>query len=222
MTDIVVSYDGSSTDDDGLALGKMLSRAGSTLSLAYVRHSREFDPKREELAQHDAERRLQHGTTWIGAEGAPQHIIINPSTPEGLRQLAASESAKVVVFGSDYRTSPGRAEPGSTALGMLEGGPVAIAVAAAGLRLNPDAKIETIATFGSDPDPAAAQTAEALASRLGAQVTSSGGSDADLIIVASQAGGPAGKIQLSSAARAWLNSARGSVLVLAGGTPVEL
>ena len=221
MTDIVVSYDGSSTDDDGLALAKMLSRSGGSLSLAYVRHAREFDPKREELAQHDAERRLEHGTTWIGAEGVPQHIIINPSTPEGLRQLAASESAKVVVFGSDYRTSPGHAEPGATALGMLEGGPVAIAVAAAGLRLDPNATITSIATFGSDPDPAATQTAATLAAKLGAEVTSNGSTEADLIIVGSQAGAPAGKIQLSSAARTWLSSARGSVLVLAGGTPVE-
>jgi hypothetical protein len=66
------------------------------------------------------------------ADGVPQHIVINPSTPEGLRRLAEAETAKVVVFGSDYRTSPGRAEPGATALGMIEGGPVAIAVAAHG------------------------------------------------------------------------------------------
>src|ERR1700730_876951 len=131
----------------------MLASTGASLALAYVRHSREFDPKREELAQHDAERRLQHGTTWIGAEGVPQHIVINPSTPAGLRQLADAESAKIVVFGSDYRTPPGRAEPGATALGLLEGGPVAVAVAAAGLRLVPDGKIETIATFGNEPDP---------------------------------------------------------------------
>ena len=109
MTDIVVSYDGSSTDDDGLALGKMLSRTGASLSLAYVRHSREFDPKREELAQHDAERRLQHGHDLIGAEGAPQHIIINPSTPEGLRQLAASEAARSSP--SAPTTGPHRAAP---------------------------------------------------------------------------------------------------------------
>jgi hypothetical protein len=222
MTDLVVSYDGSSTDDDGLVLGKMLGRTGASLSLAYVRHSREFDPRREELAQHDAERRLQHGTAWIGAEGVPQHIVVNPSTPEGLRQLAESESAKVVVFGSDYRTSPGRAEPGAAALGMLEGGPVAVAVAAAGLRLSPDGKIETIATFGNEPDPAATETASNLAAKLGAVLVAGGGPPADLIIVPSQAGGPTGRIQLSSAARAWLNSARGSALVLAGGTPVLL
>jgi hypothetical protein len=99
---------------------------------------------------------------------------------------------------------------------------VAVAVAAAGLRLNPAGKIETIAIFGSDPDPIAAQTAGDLAAKLGAEVIAGGGSAADLIVVPSQAGGPTGRIQLSSAARAWLNTARGSALVLAGGTPVLL
>jgi hypothetical protein len=222
LTDIIVSYDGSSTDDDGLVLGKMLARTGASLALAYVRHSREFDPKREELAQHDAERRLQHGTTWIGVEGVQQHIVINPSTPEGLRQLAEAESAKVVVFGSDYRTPPGHAEPGAAALGMLEGGSVTIGIAAAGLRLNPAAKIEKITVYAGDPDPAVSQTATSLAAKLGAEVIAPNSVSADVIVVSSQSGGPPGKVQLSSAARAWLNSARGSVLVLPGATPLDL
>jgi hypothetical protein len=222
LTDIIVSYDGSSTDDDGLVLGKMLARTGALLSLAYVRHSREFDPKREELAQHDAARRLQHGTTWIGVEGGQQHIVVNPSTPEGLRRLADRESAKVVVFGSDYRTPPGHAEPGAAALGMLEGGPVAIGIAAAGLRLNPDAKIEKITVYAGDPDPAASQTATALAAKLGADVIAPNSSSADLIVVPSQAGVSPAKTQLSSATRAWLNSARGSVLVVPGASPLDL
>jgi hypothetical protein len=221
-TDIIVSYDGSLTDDDGLALGKMLAHTGASLALAYVRHSREFDPRREELAQHDAERRLEQGTTWLGLVGAPRHIVINPSTPEGLRQLAEAEQAKVIVFGSDYRTPPGHAEPGATALGLLEGGPVATAVAAAGLRLHPDAKLRSINVFGSDPDPAATQTAEALAAGLGAELLPAGSSSADLHVVPSQRGAPAGRIQLSGAARTELDSARGSVLVLPAGTPVLL
>ena len=222
MTDIIVSYDGSSTDDDGLALGKMLGRSGASLSLAYVRHTREFDPRREELAQHDAERRLDHGTAWIGAQSAPRHVVINPSTPEGLRGLASAESAKVIVFGSDYRTSPGRAQPGATAQGLLEGGPVAIAVAAAGLRLKPDARLESIAVFGSDAASAASQTAGALADALGAELVAIGGSAVDLIVVGSQPGAPAGRVQLSSAARSEMSSAQCSVLVLPGDTAVVL
>ena len=57
----IISYDGTPNDDDALALGKRLAAAGVGLSLAYVRHSREFGPGREELAQHDAEQRLERG-----------------------------------------------------------------------------------------------------------------------------------------------------------------
>ena len=53
--DVIISYDGTPNDDDALSLGKMLARAGATLALAYVRHSREFDPRREALAQHGGE-----------------------------------------------------------------------------------------------------------------------------------------------------------------------
>ncbi|MBV9943962.1 MAG: hypothetical protein JO262_17680, partial [Solirubrobacterales bacterium] len=60
-SDLIVSYDGTANDDDALALGKLLARTGARLALAYIRHSREFDPRREELAQHDAERRLEQG-----------------------------------------------------------------------------------------------------------------------------------------------------------------
>ena len=52
--DIIVSYDGTPNDDDALALGEALAASGASLALAYVRHSREFDPGREQLAQHDA------------------------------------------------------------------------------------------------------------------------------------------------------------------------
>ena len=68
---VIISYDGTSNDDDALALGKMLARAGFTLALAYVRHSREFNPRREELAQHDADQRLERGAALLGDPKRP-------------------------------------------------------------------------------------------------------------------------------------------------------
>src|SRR5437763_6302172 len=112
---IIVSYDGTSNDDDALALGRMLANSGVGLALAYVRHSREFDPRREELAQHDAESRLEHGAAGLGDPDAPRHIVVSASTGEGLAKLAESEGASVIVFGSDYRITPGHVEPGATA-----------------------------------------------------------------------------------------------------------
>jgi nucleotide-binding universal stress UspA family protein len=219
--DIIVSYDGTPNDDDALALGKLLATTGASLALAYVRHSREFDPRREELAQHDAERRLEQGAAWLGDPSLPKHVVVSRSTGEGLEQLAVSEGAAVIVFGSDYRTPPGHAEPGNTAQHLLEGAPVAIAVAAAGLRTETDASIGAISVSAPNGDTAAAATAQALADKLGASVGAPE-HDADLIVVGSQASSPAGRIALSGLSRSQLSAAHGSVLVVAHGKPVAL
>ena len=223
-SDLIVSYDGTANDDDALALGKLLARTGASLSLAYIRHSREFDPAREELARHDAQRRLEQGAAWLGDPDVAKHVVFSGSTGEGLGQLAEAEGASVIVFGSDYRTSPGRAEPGNTAERLLEGGsPVAIAVAAAGLRSLADAEIASIAVAGADGDSAARQTAEALAASLGANIVEPGDPAIDLIVVGSPPSASARRITLSGASRALLNSAaRGSVLVVPAGEPVRL
>ena len=133
-SDLIVSYDGTPNDDDALALGRLLARTGASLSLAYIRHSHEFDPAREELAQHDAVRRLEQGAAWLQEPDIPKYVVFSGSTEAGLEQLAEAEQAAAIVFGSDYRTPPGRAEPGTSADRLLGGGSVAIAVAAAGLR----------------------------------------------------------------------------------------
>ena len=63
------------------------------------------------------------------------------STGEGLGALAVRENADLVVFGSDWHTAPGHVQPGQSALRLLEGGPASIAIAAAGLRNKPDARL---------------------------------------------------------------------------------
>ena len=220
-TDIIVSYDGTPNDDDALALGKALARGGATLALAYVRHSREFDPRREELANHDAQRRLESGATWLGDPDIPRHIVFSASTGEGLAQLAQSEGASLIVFGSDYRTPPGRAEPGTTAQYLLEGGGVAIAVAQAGLRTDSEVAIKSISKANPGGDDALERTAQLLAERLGATLVSNGAGPADMIVVASQAGGPERRITLGGSTRSMLNSALGSVIVLPRGTALS-
>jgi len=220
---IIVSYDGTANDDDALALARAFASAGAKLALAYVRHSREFDPRREELAHHDAERRLEHGATGLGDPDLPRHVVVSASTGEGLAQLAESEGTSMIVFGSDYRTPPGRAEPGTAAQHLLEGGPVAIAVAAAGVRTMRDLAIRTIAVSGSaDSDEAAQQTAASLAEKLGASIVDEGGDQVDLVVVGSSASGPPDRVTLSGADRSRLNSLRGSVLVVPRGKPVAL
>jgi nucleotide-binding universal stress UspA family protein len=217
---LIVSYDGTINDDDGLVLGQLLAAGGSTLALAYVRHSREYDPRREEIAQHDAMRRLEHGATWLDDPDVERHVALDPSTGAGLAKLAPSEQAGVVVFGSDYRTSPGRVEPGGAAQFLLSGGPVAVAVARAGLRVEALAKLATISVSPSEDDSAAQGTASALAEALDAELVSAEERHADLIVVGSSPTAQPGRIALSGAARSKLDSARSSVLVVARETPI--
>jgi nucleotide-binding universal stress UspA family protein len=215
---IIVSYDGTTNDDDALMLGRMLAGAGATLALAYVRHSREYDPRREEIGEHDARRRLAQGATWLGEPDIPTHVVLNPSTSAGLAELAAAEGVTVLVFGSDYRTAPGHVEPQGTAQGLLEGGTVAVAVAAAGLRAGERYALSSISVAG-ETDGAAAQTAAALSAATGAELLP-GARDADLIIVDSRPDAALGRIALDGSTRGRLNSARGSVLVVPRGAPL--
>jgi NAD-dependent DNA ligase len=219
--DLIISYDGTPNDDDALALGKLLAQTGSAVALAYVRHSKEFDPKREQVAQHDAEQRLERGAALFGTPVA-QHVVVGASTGEVLGELAQREGASIVVFGSEYRTPPGRAEPGTSAQRLLEGGPVAIAIASGGLRAQADAGIRSIAVpFAGPVNDDARATAAALAEKLGATVVDVSSGPIDLIVVGSQAGASKGRVVVAGEVRNELNSARSSVLVLPAETRIE-
>jgi nucleotide-binding universal stress UspA family protein len=218
---MIISYDGSANDDDAIALGKRLARAGFVPALAYVRHSREFDTRREELAQHDAEQRLERGAALLGDPEITRHVVFGAATGAGLRQLAESEGAKLVVFGSDYRTTPGQVEPGASAQRLLDGGPVAIAIAAAGLRARADDAIRSIAVpLAGARNDVARETAGTLATKLGAEVIESPTEPVDLIVVGSQPGAPAGRIVVGGDVRNELDRTRSSVLVLPAGAAV--
>jgi nucleotide-binding universal stress UspA family protein len=147
----------------------------------------------------------------LGDQSVATHVVFSAATDQGLEQLAAEQGARLIVFGSDYRTTPGRAEPGNTAQRLLEGGPVAIAVAQAGLRSGPTTSIRSIGASGS-----AEEVARELANRLGASFVLNGG-PTDLVVVSSSPEGRPGRVSLSGAARVALNSARGSVVVLPTG-----
>jgi nucleotide-binding universal stress UspA family protein len=211
---ILVSYDGTPNDDDALALAKLLAAGGSPLALAYVRHSREFDERREALAAHDAKRRLEQGAQWLGDPSLPQHIVIHASTWVGLAELAAEIGASMIVFGSDYRTSPGSVAPGTSAQHLLEGGPVAVAVAPAGIRTSGPAAITKIAVDG---DPVAAGSARVLADLLGATVVPESDHSTDLTVIGSRPEAAPGKIALTSSSRGRVIGARSAVLVVPAG-----
>jgi nucleotide-binding universal stress UspA family protein len=219
---LIISYDGTPNDEDALALGKMLAPAGFTLTLAYVRHAREFDAAREELAAHDADQRLARGAELLGDPQAQRQVVISASTGEGLAQLAETKDASLIVFGSDYRTAPGHVEPGTSAQHLLEGGSVPVAIATAGLRTQFHERMASIAVPIAGPfNDVARHVASALAARLGAEMVDPSLGSPDLIVVGSQPDAPAGHIVVGGDVRSELNRARASVLVLPGGTPLR-
>src|ERR1700691_4249804 len=218
---LIISYDGTPNDDDALALGKLLSQTGLSVALAYVRHSKEFDPRREQVAQYDAEQRLERGAALIGIP-VTKHVVVGASTGQVLGELAQELGASIIVFGSDYRTPPGRAEPGTSAQRLLENGTVAIAVAAAGLRAKPENSIKAIAVpFAGPVNDDARATAQALATKLDAEVVDASADSIDLIVVGSQQGAPKGHVVVAGEVRNELNSARSSVVALPAETRLE-
>src|SRR5271167_4287112 len=116
QTKIIISYDGTENDHDALALGRIFGDAGAQVSLAYVRHSQEADPRREAEVNAEAEAILQRGAEWLGHPEVGRHVVLSGSTGEGLRALAEREEADLVVFGSDAHTAPGHVQPGRSAL----------------------------------------------------------------------------------------------------------
>jgi nucleotide-binding universal stress UspA family protein len=216
----IISYDGTPNDDDAVALGKMLSGAGFELVLAYVRHAREFDPGRDAVAQHDAEQRLERGAGLLGDQQVTRHVLVGASTRDALAQLAGSEGASLVVFGSDYRTAPNHVEPGNTAQHMLDGGSVAVAIAPAGLRTKQGAAIRSIAVPIAGPhNDVARETASSLAEKLGAEVGPVS-QDVDLIVVGSKPDAPTGHVVVGGDVRTELDNARSPVLVLPADSPI--
>jgi len=199
VTTLIVSYDGTDNDRDALALGRTLAGAGAALELAYVAHRSEPEPD--------------------SPTDVPFHVVDNPSTAEGLRELAVSRGAEVIVFGSEYRTARGHVDPQATAKRLLEGGPVALALAPAGYAEANHKAIRTIRAVSEDGDPCTLETAEALAHKLGADVVASGA--ADLVVVGSKPGTVNGRVTVSAAAEYLIELAGCPVLVLPRGVSVR-
>jgi nucleotide-binding universal stress UspA family protein len=147
-------------------------------------------------------------------------VVFHASTGEGLIELAESEHADVVVFGSDYRTAAGTVQPGTSAQRMLSGGPTAVAVAPADLRSHPSVKVARIGVL-AEGDDAAQETASTLASALGATATDAEDESVDLLVVGSREGTPEGRVELSASAEYEIATATSPVLVVPRGKAVR-
>jgi nucleotide-binding universal stress UspA family protein len=212
---IIVSYDDTDNDRDALALGRLLAFSGAELALAYVRHS-----VGGALEQKEAEEILARAAASVGAPEMPRYVVVNPATSVGLTELAERENADIIVFGSEYRTAPGTVKPGISAHKLLLGGPAAIAVAPAGLRSHPSVSVNTVGLI-DEGDEAARQTANSLATALGASVGDPSAGPVDLLVVGSRPESPQGKVTLSAASDYVVESATYPVLVTPRGVGLD-
>ncbi len=220
--EIIVSYDATNMDQDALALGRVLAGERNSLALAYVRHAIEEGDQREQLAATEAAALLDGGAKLLGQPDVARFIVFGASTSEGLSQLATSEQASLIVFGSEYRTADGHVEPQTSARRLLEGGRIAVAVAPAGFRArNGKKKIKTIGAIAPEEDPCVKTTADSLAERLGAAVTTSPHAAPDLLVIGSKIGTHPGVVSMSAAGRYLMGMVRCPVLVLPRGVGVD-
>ena len=219
-TKIIVSYDGTDNDRDALALGKLLAAAGASVALAYVRHAPEGKISAERLAEQEAKALLEAGAQALGEPDVTTHVVLSASTPDGLRDLAAEIDARVIVFGSEYRTAPGHVDPQASARRLLDGGPIAVALAPSGFHELSEYAVGTIGAVGEDGDPCVLETAEAIAATLHGSVAPRATANADLMVVGSKPGTVTGRVTISAAADYLIELARCPVLVLPRGVAV--
>jgi nucleotide-binding universal stress UspA family protein len=230
MSSILISYDGTYNEDDAVALGRVFAHAGAEVSLAYVRHAPEVETSREILAQHEAEELLQRGAELLGDSDVARHVITDRSTPDGLRALAERIGAEAIVFCSDSHTAQGHVAVGNSAQRLLEGGPVAVAIAPAGFAKASGADWGSIPhsghaagspigqhNIGVVGDGGAQATAESLARALGAEVVAADHHSVDALVVGSRPEAEDGRVSISAASENLIEIATCPVLVVPHG-----
>jgi nucleotide-binding universal stress UspA family protein len=217
-TNIIVSYDGTANEDDAIALGGLFARAGAQVSLGYVRHTNEA------VSDEEAQEVLDRGAALFAGTFASSHAVTDRSTPEGLRALAEQIGAQAIVFCSDSHTAHGHITIGNSAQRLLEGGPVAVAIAPAGLAEGDGDKtrVQRIVAVGEAGGAGGAQaTAQALATALDAEVVPVADDEADLLVIDSRPEAERGRVSLSSSAAHLIEIATCPVLVLPSGVSLR-
>jgi nucleotide-binding universal stress UspA family protein len=218
MTSIIVSYDGTANENDAIALARTFADAGAQVSLGYVRHTNEA------VSDAEAQEVLDRGAALFGGTFASSHAVTDRSTPQGLLALAEQIGAQAIVFCSDSHTAPGHITIGNSAQRLLEGGPVAVAIAPAGLA---DADggssgVQRIVAVGEAGGEGSAQaTAQALAGALGAQVVPVANDQADLLVIDSRKEATQGRVSISSSAAHLIEIATCPVLVTPRGVTLS-
>ncbi len=214
-TKVIVSYDGTANEDDAIAFGSLLHRAGAEVSLGYVRHTDEA------VSDEEAQVVLDRGAAHFDGTFASRHAVTDRSTPEGLQALAAQIGAQAVLFCSDSHTAQGHITIGNSAQRLLEGGNVAVGIAPVGLAESRSSARRIVAVGEAGGAGSAQATAQALASALGAEVVPVLDAEADLVVIDSRADAEQGRVSISSSAAHLIEIATCPVLVLPSGISLQ-
>lgn len=215
----IVSYDDTPNDRDALMLGRVLAQAGAELTLAYVRHTTQSERRREELEGHEAEALLERGAHALDGIEVERRVIVSGSTAEGLKLLAEETDAEVIVFGSDYRTPPGRVSPQHSSERLLDGGHTAIAIAPAGYS-HSEPHVHMIGLMASPGDDAAIETVRDLADSLRGVATRDE-RQVDMLVIGSRSEAQEGQVLLSAQYAREIENATAPVLVVPRGVPLR-
>jgi nucleotide-binding universal stress UspA family protein len=178
---VVVGFDGTSSGEDALALGRACARVlGSPLVVATVhpapapissgRVDAEWVADRHRLAEDT----LELARRWLGTtDPAEYRVVASTSAAHGLHDLAEELAASVIVVGSSSAAAEQRLFAGSTADRILAGSHAPVGVAPAGLRDRNISPLQSIGVAYIDtPDAhAALDLAVRLATRAGASLT---------------------------------------------------
>ena len=98
-------------------------------------HAPSDRPLRRSVEEREAETLLARGAGWLADLEVEHPRGRQPIDARGPAPADAEEErADIVVFGSDYRTAPGRVAPQHTTQSLLECGPAAVAIAPADYR----------------------------------------------------------------------------------------
>ena len=197
----IISYDDTQNDHDALMLGRLLAGAGAKLTVAYVRHTVQRSPDREELEIHEAQALLERGVRWLadpygGAPRGPQRI--DRRGPRLARRAGAGRHRS----SSDPSTAP----PPATSRWAARRRRCWSADRPLwrwprpGIETDGEREIATIGVLPGSADEAAIETAFSLAGRFGGQVVDRA-HGVDLLVVGSRPEAPDGRVMISARSR---------------------
>ena len=179
MSKIIVGVDESKRSQDAVALAGRLVQGSDAEVVLVCAYPYDDTPSRglntgfRRYLKEDAIATLERASAHLPDGVAHEtRAIAELSPPKAIQELAARESASLIVIGSSHRGDVGRVLAGTTAERLLHGAPCPVAVAPLGYR---DRAKETIATIavgydGTAEAESALNAAIVLARSLGARL----------------------------------------------------